>query len=264
MTSRRERGIKLLGILVEQMDNMTQDFSRIEQTATKPALVTRQILQAIECGRLQPGQKLPPERTLSEQMGVTRNAIREGTSALRIVGILRSKPGDGTYVAGLPDGYRDFRYAISLAQEGSTLLEVWEAREELEITLLRLVLSKGLIADAGRLQVFLDAMHEAAETESVTSFLDANTDFHLGIAKLARNKPLEEALRALLKLSFREVAEEFHLGYTRARMQASVADHDEILNALLHFEDEAALTRAMRSHYTSMRNYFIETYLKGR
>jgi len=48
---------------------------------------------------LEPGDKLPSERMLSEKFGVSRNNVREAIQKLEFYGLLQSKPQSGTFVA---------------------------------------------------------------------------------------------------------------------------------------------------------------------
>ncbi|GMA60749.1 FadR family transcriptional regulator [Alicyclobacillus fastidiosus] len=66
------------------------------------ATVTDQVLEQlgtlIRTGELQPGQKLPNERDLAEMFGTTRARIREALRALALIGLIETRPGDGSYV----------------------------------------------------------------------------------------------------------------------------------------------------------------------
>ncbi|MBI3998745.1 MAG: FadR family transcriptional regulator, partial [Armatimonadetes bacterium] len=77
-------------------------FQRIA-TKRKSALVAEQLIEAIRSNVYRVGSRLPPERVIAEQMGVSRPSVREALSALQLAGVLESRPGDGTYVVELPD-----------------------------------------------------------------------------------------------------------------------------------------------------------------
>ncbi|MCM3093263.1 MULTISPECIES: FadR/GntR family transcriptional regulator [unclassified Cytobacillus] len=61
--------------------------------------VTRSIINYIHDEELTPGAKLPPERTLSELLGVSRSSIREGIRILELLNYLESRQGGGTFVS---------------------------------------------------------------------------------------------------------------------------------------------------------------------
>ena len=83
------------------------------------------------------GEKLPSERTMSIEYGVSRNVIRESVRLLSEKGLLEIKPGKGIY-AKKPDGelITDSIKRV-LQSKGATLLEMTEVREALEIAVIQ-------------------------------------------------------------------------------------------------------------------------------
>ncbi len=77
-------------------------FDKVEQEKKTYIKVSEQIIRTIIEGHYQIGDKLPPERKLAEQMGVSRNSIREALGTLQALNIVSSHPGSGTYVESLP------------------------------------------------------------------------------------------------------------------------------------------------------------------
>src|SRR5215216_1902702 len=64
----------------------------------------RRMRDMIASGRLQPGQRLPPEADLAAELGASRNTLREAVRALVTARVLDVRRGDGTYVTSLtPD-----------------------------------------------------------------------------------------------------------------------------------------------------------------
>jgi DNA-binding FadR family transcriptional regulator len=59
--------------------------------------IKRMILE----GALKPGDRLPVEKELAESLGVSRGSLREGISALSLLGVVNTRQGDGTYVTNL-------------------------------------------------------------------------------------------------------------------------------------------------------------------
>src|SRR5512141_52 len=70
-------------------------------TATVPLYnqIAASLLDQIETGKLAPGSRLPPERELSEMLGVNRMTLRQALQLLESQGLLIRRQGDGTYVA---------------------------------------------------------------------------------------------------------------------------------------------------------------------
>ena len=75
-------------------------FQKLHQVQyqKRSSIIAEAIVQRIRHGELSAGMKLPSERVIAEQLGVSRPSVREAISALQIVGVLESHPGDGTYV----------------------------------------------------------------------------------------------------------------------------------------------------------------------
>ena len=100
----------------------------------KSALVAEKILETVQSGRLQPETKLPSEREICEQMNVSRTIVREALSALRILGAVTVRMGEGTFVSN--DLYRrhPLKETRVLLEQNDSPIEIWEARESLEKT----------------------------------------------------------------------------------------------------------------------------------
>ena len=91
-----------------------------------------QIKSAIETGKLKPGEKLPAERELMNQLGVSRVPIREALKLLANMGLIETRQGGGSYVRGfLSDRLLDPLGAI-IADSADKLFELVEVRKEIE------------------------------------------------------------------------------------------------------------------------------------
>lgn len=94
--------------------------------------VAEQVIRLIEEGYLKPGDKLPPERALCEQLKVSRASLREGLKSLSRHGIIESKAGSGIYVksgnprAVIKNILKSYRVDHKSMHE---LVEAWEAVE---------------------------------------------------------------------------------------------------------------------------------------
>src|SRR4051794_24398314 len=75
----------------------TEPFRVVDRSGLADQAVA-QIERLIIEGRLEPGQKLPPERELGAKLGVSRPTLREAIRALTAMGLLESRQGDGTFV----------------------------------------------------------------------------------------------------------------------------------------------------------------------
>ena len=72
----------------------------IHAVEKKSAFVARWVVAAVRKGRWKVGDRLPPEREIAEQLGVSRTAVREALSSLQMVDLIEPRVGDGNYVNG--------------------------------------------------------------------------------------------------------------------------------------------------------------------
>src|SRR5690349_10982460 len=90
-------------------------------------LIADQIRGLIQGGKFPPGSRLPPERDLATQLGVSRPSLREALIALEIDGSVEIRMGSGVYVGNQP-----LRAAASTAALGDSPSELMAARAALE------------------------------------------------------------------------------------------------------------------------------------
>jgi GntR family transcriptional repressor for pyruvate dehydrogenase complex len=88
--------------------------------------IARALEQAIEVGRYKPGNRLPSERELSEEFGVSRPVVREAIIVLELQGLVRRRQGAGVYVAAKAPGNP------ASTEDADGPFEVTEARRLLE------------------------------------------------------------------------------------------------------------------------------------
>lgn len=90
------------------------------------------IREMIVSGRLAPGDKLPPERELATDLGLSRSSVREAVRELSALGVLTARQGDGTYVSTLEsqDLFAPLEFALRV--DMSSLLHLTDLRMVLE------------------------------------------------------------------------------------------------------------------------------------
>lgn len=168
--------------------------------------------------------------------------MRETLSALQILGIIESRPGDGTYVRGSVSDGLDLGEALYVAKAGEDLLEIWEARREIEKSLTKLAINRATPKDLDAIESLLDEMRKPIHAEDSAGYLSANTKFHLAIATAANNLPLKNALRALMEIATQQLLEEINLGY--------------VLESIEKFSDEEAGTNAIENQLYGIGEVF--------
>jgi len=235
----------------------TVRFKKIE-TKKKSAFVAEQIVDAIRRGVYSVGDKLPAEREISEQMGVSRPSVREALSALQITGILSSRAGDGTYVQHAP-AHREENLALTLLEESPT--EALEARRVLEDSIVRLACLKLTPKSLQEIRSALERMRQAAESEDYETYAQGNQEFHHAIAQATGNIFIVKVLLPLLEVMKhqlgRELRERIYLANSDFFMQ-SFEMHRKIF-AALEAGNAAAAARAMARHFDLIEDSLKES-----
>ena len=201
--------------------------------------IARTIAAAVEDGRYAPGDKLPSERELAEDFGVSRPTIRDAMIALEFQGLVEARQGSGVYVKAAPQICED------ASERDVSALELAEARRLFEgeacalaaaiITDEQVALLDGLVADMAR-----DSAAEEFERHEL--------EFHLAVARATGNAAITatvEDLWALRRQSSGCVA-----ALRRARTNSRgdfVGEHRKIACAL-RSRDPKAARQAMHGH----------------
>ena len=236
-------------------------FKKIEEIKKATSAVS-QILSNITNGDLEVGSQLPSERTLAEEMGISRNSVREALSILQALDVVERKTGSGTYVrciTGLDFGNKK---RLKEVKETEDLLEIWEARKEIEQSLVQFAIDRASNEELAKLAKPLEAMRRAMSEQDFVGYLNADDDFHLFIAKCATNSPLEKALLTLKKSISYELVKIRSMEYTRTFADECFSDHERLFRALENRDGRAA-SREVADHLDKLGS-FLEQRLKNR
>ncbi len=147
-----------------------------------------EVKQLIVTGRLAPGDRLPPEKDLAVQLGLSRSSLREAMRALTLLRVVDVRQGDGTYVSSLrPElliGVLDS--AVDLLQD-RTLLEVSEVRRVLEPAATAMAAIRISEEDLLEARACLTAMEGLADPEQ---FVALDVEFHDRLVRASGNGTL--------------------------------------------------------------------------
>lgn len=155
-------------------------------------VVCERVREKLLQGELQPGDKLPPERDLALQLGVSRNVVREALRSLEIAGVvvLRKgakggafiQEGDPSRIAGA------FNDLITL--NAISLKDLFEARTLiLEVTIDQ-IFKQDLRPDFSRLEQIIDATRHAARENDIARRIQCAFEFYHELAVLSHNTVL--------------------------------------------------------------------------
>jgi len=217
----------------------------------KSSFIADEILRLINAGRYRAGSRLPSERVITEQMGVSRPSLREAISALQIVGILESRPGDGTYVCG-PGATEDLvRQALDVLEECDSPYENMQARKALEIGAAQLAIKVATDADLSALKAAWDEKCARGRRGNLEDYLGYGKEFHLAIARATKNRLIETIMEKLLDMTIQPLWTSMRREYFRkdlSRIELMLDIHDRIMKAIIA-RDAKKVVRELERHY---------------
>lgn len=159
---------------------------------TDTARAWRVVLEKIETdlldGRLEPGDRLPPERELAAMLGVGRSSVREALRVLEVMGLIRtgtgSGPTSGAIIIATPRGGMSTLLRLQVAAQGFPLDDVVQTRLVLESAVV-----DALAADPSRSTVDAHVVLDAMDAEDLTTaeFLSLDAQLHLALAEASGN-----------------------------------------------------------------------------
>ncbi len=230
-------------------------FQRIE-IKRKSAHVAEQIAEAVRLKVYLVGDRLPPERVIAEQMGVSRPSVREALSALQLVGVLETRAGDGTYVVKALDRREA---ALSLLEEHESPVDALEARRVLERSIVQMAAARVTPESLATALRAMDSLRLAATLRDYEAFAAANSPFHLAIVRMAANDLLERTVLPLIDVMQQQLAQEMRrreYAHDGAFFDAMTRVHADIYAALAA-GDPGLAAEAMDRHFD-----LIETSLR--
>ncbi|MDR5644417.1 transcriptional regulator GlcC [Burkholderia cenocepacia] len=205
-------------------------------------VVADRIERLIVEGVLKVGQVLPSERRLTQKLGVSRTAIREGIKILRARGMITTSHGRGSYVADLTGELALPPMMHLLTDHPRTLYDLLEVRLLLEAEAARLAALRGTAADftiIGHRYNEMLASHGNDVDASVHAKLDHA--FHLSICEASHNPVLVHMLRSLTDLLLSSVYASVNNLYHRASHKRKIdLQHRRLYRAVITKAPESA------------------------
>src|SRR5574340_356427 len=137
--------------------------------------IVTQIEGLLERGELKPGDQLPPERQLAEQLQVSRASVREALRSLELLGIVETRAGGGTFVRHMqPDDLA--RPLTSLISRGHTIADVIDVRGLLEPAIAERAARHIAPAEISELREILAAQEK--KVAAGDPYVEEDTRFH--------------------------------------------------------------------------------------
>ena len=208
------------------------------------------VAEAIESGQYKLGDRLPTERELAEQYGVSRPTLREAMIALEMLGMIEARHGLGIYVTG------DVRPVTPASSEPTAdigAFELIEARRLFEGEAAALAATAITEDQILELEALMGRMAREEEIQGE----DADREFHMVIARASGNGAIIATIENLWDWRNRSPLARNIL--TRARgmgLEPRIVEHRRVFEAL-KARDPAAARQAMRDHLERVIDHLL-------
>jgi len=222
--------------------------------AVKDDAVAR-IRELIISGVLQPGDQLPQESALADDLGISRNSMREAVRVLEQMRVLNVRHGSGTYVSSLEPALllEGISFAVEMMRD-HTLREVIEVRQLLEPPATRLAVQRMTPASLGEIR---EAYELHSRQSSIEDLVRCDVEFHSAIIRAAGNETLFSILDGL---SSRTVRLRIWGGIVSDNaVDLTIDHHRQILKAIEAGDSHLAEATAL-VHVTHARGW-LDAYL---
>jgi GntR family transcriptional repressor for pyruvate dehydrogenase complex len=232
---------------------------------TRPAIariadvVARDLEQRILEGSLKPGDRLPSERNLALELGVSRPTLREAIQKLVSKGLLETRHGGGTVVtdrlqASFSDPWKDMLQTHPLLQA-----DMLEFRHMLEGEAALLAAERATDVDLARIDAAYAALEQAYDGEDMKACIDTDVAFHQAIADASHNSMIGHLVGSLMQVIHGHVSDNLvHLHALPRQWEQLRAQHKAIWLAV-RGHAPADAQRVSREHISFVRQSMEET-----
>lgn len=211
--------------------------------------IIQQIQDAIRNGDLARGAKLPTERELGEQFGVSRSVVREAIKALDAMGLVESRQGSGIFVRNSTIESVSRAFVLSVSPDAESVDRLFEFRQSLETEAARLAAIRATADHITAIDETLARMNQGESPDDWIVFGEVDTRFHHLVSEASANPYLQVAIA-----SVRDMQRDIVLVFSEraGSMDEAMKHHQRVFEAIRQ-KDPAAAAAAMAAHisYTS-------------
>jgi GntR family transcriptional repressor for pyruvate dehydrogenase complex len=219
------------------------------------ASLERRILE----GSLKPGDRLPPERELATEFGVSRPSLREAIQKLASKGMVQSRQGGGTYVTDRLESAFFDPWQEMMGSHPNLREDMLEFRRMIEGQAAEWAAERATEADLTRLGQCFAALNAAFSNENMDQRSEADIAFHQAVGEASHNALLGHLSSALLRLMQDNIR--LNLGELKTLPAAGTLlknQHAAIYEAIVAGKPQAARSAA-ETHIDFVRETLAQT-----
>jgi GntR family transcriptional regulator, transcriptional repressor for pyruvate dehydrogenase complex len=222
--------------------------------------VVEQIEEAVLSGRLKPGSRLPSERDMMTQFGVSRSTVREALRVLQSNGMVQSRAGDPRGPEVLPPSSSALQKSMSrLARaESMSLAELLQFRMLLEGSAYQLAAHLRTVDQLAEMEAALDAMTSAVDV-GYAEFSTADVAFHDAVARATQNSLIVVCSNVVRGVVVDLITDRLaHAPDRQALMRTYLKHHSEVLQAIRAGDGALASRLSRHALHDSYAEYLAE------
>ena len=210
-------------------------------------IIIRRIRQQLQSGELKPGMRLPAERKIAEQFGISRSYVREALQTLESYGIVETKPQSGTFIVGLDINALDGLFVDVLKLDAYDFASLAEMRGILEVNSARFCAERRTEQELEDIHNALIAYEEAFKSNDKERIYTTDFEFHRCIAAGCGNS----TLRSMLML----IAPDIMSTYQKQQLCFPLEDKP--------LEEHRLLYRFIKEQRSDMSAALMKAHLEG-
>lgn len=190
--------------------------------------IVDEMLNKIKEGKFKPGEKIPSERVLTQEFGVSRTSLREAFKKLELLGTITIRQGDGTY---LNDSFQDNIIQNEIKKlftvGNINVTEYLEAREHLEIKAAGLAAQRATQEDIENLSKIITELEQSIHNPE--TYQEKDFEFHTAIIRTAKNMIFNQFWSFLVPLITEQQRRSTDIA---GMMKNAILGHKSILDAI--------------------------------
>ncbi|MDV2682953.1 FadR/GntR family transcriptional regulator [Alkalihalophilus lindianensis] len=226
------------------------------QTKKVSEVIREQLEEMIREGEVKPGEKLDSVEKLAKEFNVSRSAVREALSALRAVGLITIRQGEGTFVNKYDFSNMFAPVTVERIISKQEMLELFQVRKIIEVGAASLAALYRTEEDLQEMKTALVEMEQAAGNEDLGE--KADVKFHLALARATGNSILKDMMQQLSDTLGKTMYESRRIGLfsdkpTFDRLQV---EHEAIFEAIEN-QDANKANEKMLEHLKNVENTLI-------
>ncbi|MDR0680793.1 MAG: FCD domain-containing protein [Dysgonamonadaceae bacterium] len=199
--------------------------------------IIEQLKRMLSSGQLNPGDRIPAERKLAEDLGESRTHIRTAIKKLEYYGILKTIPQSGTFVAGLDTSALEGLIQDALQVESYDLYSLAESRLILETNIIRLSCRRRTDEDLVKIERYVNLYEEKIATGIPA--VEEDLCFHRQIAEASKNQVLKSMMLIITPDLMTNYRKFWHVESSPKRSIAAM-EHRLLLEHIRNRDEEAA------------------------